>query len=374
MNVPFLDLGAQLRPIRGEIDTAIGQVLDRCAFVAGDDVAAFEEEWAAFCGVRHGVAVSNGTDALHLALRAMGIGPGDEVITPAHTFVATAEAISLAGGTPVLVDVDPLTYTMDPDGVERAITSRTRALLPVHLYGLPADMDRLCDICARYNLLLLEDACQAHGAMYRGRVAGGLGDAAAFSFYPGKNLGAAGDAGAVTTNDDDLAQRMRLLRDHGSPAKYVHVEPGLCARMDTMQAAVLRVKLRYLEGWTKARQAVAARYRQALAAVPEVGVPVARDHATHVYHLFVVQVPERDRVREELAAQGIGTQIHYPRPIHLHTAYASLGYREGDFPVSEAVTERILSLPMYAELTESQIDAVVEALATAVSRRAPLAV
>jgi dTDP-4-amino-4,6-dideoxygalactose transaminase len=368
MTIPFVDLRAQHDSIRDEIDAAIAAVINRGDFVAGRDVAAFEAEWAAYCHTAHAVAVSNGTDALHLALRALGVGPGDEVIIPAHTFIATAEATTMVGATPVLVDIDPATYTIDPAAVERAITPRTRAVIPVHLYGLTADMDWLADICARHDIFLLEDACQAHGALYRDRRAGSLGDLAAFSFYPGKNLGALGDAGAITTNTVEMADRVRSLRDHGSVMKYYHAEPGFCARMDTIQAATLRVKLRYLEQWNERRRRVARWYHDRLAGLDEVVTPIESEWARHVFHLYVVRVPHRDQLIRELAAEGVATLVHYPRPVHLHSAYADLEHVPGDFPIAETATESILSLPLYPEMTESQVDYVVHALAGALHR------
>ncbi len=360
VTIKFVDLQAQYESLRPEIDSAIQGVLDRCDFISGADVARFENEFAALCGVRHAVAVSTGTDALQLALRAMGIGPGDEVITPTHTFVATAEAISATGAEPVLVDIDLETYTIDPAAFEAAITERTRAVIPVDLYGQPADMDPIVEIARRHEILVLEDACQAHAAEYKGRRAGSLGDAAAFSFYPGKNLGAYGDGGAITTDDDEMAERIRLLRDHGSPSKYEHVIPGFCSRLDTIQAAVLRVKLPHLDRWTRQRREAALHYTLAFEGVPGVVTPFEPDWARSVYHLYVVRVADRDAVQQALTAAGIQSGVHYPKPIHLQPAYAYLNHGPGSFPHAERAASEVLSLPMFAEIRESEVDYVVD--------------
>lgn len=346
--IPLVDLKAQFAEIRNEVDQAIARVLGRCDFILGEDVAAFEREFAAFSGAPDAVGCASGTDAIHLGLRVLGIGPGDEVIMPATTFVATALGISLVGATPILVDVDPETALIDPARVEAAITPRTRAILPVHLYGQCADMTALGAVAKRRNLTLLEDAAQAHGAKHRGRLAGALGRMGFFSFYPGKNLGACGDGGLITCDNTDLAERLRLLRNWGSRHKYHHEEIGLNSRLDTLQAAVLRVKLTRLEAWNAARRAHARRYDAAFAGIP--GVTLTRYDAGAVYHLYVVRVAERDRVLARLNEAGIGAGIHYPFAVHELNAYRHLGYKPGDFPIAEDWARRCLSLPIYAEL------------------------
>jgi dTDP-4-amino-4,6-dideoxygalactose transaminase len=366
VDIKFVDLQAQHASLQTEIEAAIHHVMHTCQFILGPDVTAFEEEFASFCGSRYAVAVSSGTDALHLALRALDVGPGDEVITTPHTFIATAEAVSAAGARPVFIDIDPETYTIDPNHLEAAITDRTRAVIPVHLYGQPADMDPILDICQRKELALLEDAAQAHGSEYKGRRAGTIGHVAAFSFYPGKNLGAYGDAGAVTTDSHEIATQVRLLANHGSVTKYEHVAVGFCNRMDTIQAAVLRVKLPYLPAWTERRRAIAAEYERRLAAVPSVTSPVEPVWARGVYHLYVIRVRDREQVRKALAAAGIPVQIHYPVPVHLHQAYTHLGYKLGDFPHAEKAATEVLSLPMYPELTSEHVEYVVRSVEQAV--------
>jgi dTDP-4-amino-4,6-dideoxygalactose transaminase len=367
MTIKFVDLQAQYASLQQEIDAAILRVVRHSDFILGHDVAQFEEEFAAFCDAKHAVAVSSGTDALHLALRVLDVGPGDEVITSPHTFVATAGAIHATGARPVFADIDPRTYTLNPAQLEVAITDRTRAVIPVHLYGQPADMDPIVEICRRHGLWVLEDAAQAHGAEYKGRRVGTLGDIAAFSFYPGKNLGAYGDAGAVTTNSEELATRVRLLINHGSATKYEHVTTGFCNRMDTIQAAVLRVKLPHLPRWTEQRRKVAAWYEQGLAAIGGVETPSESEWARAVYHLYVVQVGDRDRLQSSLRGAGIATQVHYPKPVHLQLAYRHLGYKPGDFPHAETAAAHVLSLPMYPELTREQSDYIVAQVAQAMS-------
>lgn len=359
--VPFVDLDAQYQSIREEIDVAISGVLARSDFILGQDVSLLEDEFAAYCEVKHAMGVDSGISALELALRGFGIGPGDEVITAANTFVATALAISATGASPVLVDVDPATYMMDRGVVERAITPRTRAIMPVHLYGHPVDMDPLVELAEERDLVVIEDACQAHGALYRGRRAGSLSHAAAFSFYPGKNLGAYGDGGMVVTNSDELAEFVRLARDYGQREKYHHVVRGYNRRLDTLQASVLRVKLRYLDSWNEARSRHAALYRRLLAGSGIV-TPSEAAWARSSWHLFVVRVDRRDALREHLAARGIATGIHYPIPIHRQPAYEDLGHGEGAFPVTERCSSEVLSLPMYAELTPELIERVAEAI------------
>jgi dTDP-4-amino-4,6-dideoxygalactose transaminase len=362
MTVPFIDLKSQYREIRVEILTAIEKVLESAQFVLGQEVATFEEEFAQFCGVRYAVAVNSGTSAVHLALLAAGIQPGDEVITVPCTFVATVAAVQYAGARPVFVDVDPFTYTMDPSRIEQAITSRTRAILPVHLYGNPVEMDSIREVARLHRLAVIEDAAQAHGAEYRGRRCGSLGDLGCFSFYPGKNLGAYGEGGIVTTNDPDRARTIRMLRDWGAEKKYEHVLKGFNYRMEGVQGAILRVKLRYLEQWTNLRIAHAARYAELLAE-SDLTLPYVRAEAKHVYHVYAVLCDRRRELMEFLNARGVQTGIHYPYPVHLLRAYADLGYRAGDFPVSERIAKQELSLPMYPELSESQIITVSSAAA-----------
>jgi dTDP-4-amino-4,6-dideoxygalactose transaminase len=361
--IPLVDLAAQQRAIKDEIAAAIARVLESSSFVLGDEVAAFETEFAAFCEARYAVAVNSGTSALHLALLAAGVGAGDEVITAPNTFIATCEAISYTGARPVFVDVRPDTYTIDVARLEAAITPRTRAIIPVHLYGQPADLDPIVEIAQQHRLAIVEDACQAHGARYKGRRVGTSGVAGCFSFYPAKNLGAYGDCGALVTNDEAVALMARRLRDHGQSTRYYHDVVGYNYRMDALQAAILRVKLRHLEEWTAARRRHAARYT-ALLAGPDVVTPVEAPWAEAVYHLYVVRVQEREALREHLTRAGIGTGIHYPVPCHLQRAYASLGYRTGDFPHTEQCAAAILSLPMYPELTEEQIARVASEVAS----------
>jgi len=359
--IPFVDLGAQYRSIKREVDAAIQRVLESAAFVMGREVAAFEEAFAAYTGARHSVCVSNGTAALHLALVACDLGAGDEVIVPANTFFATAEAVAHAGATPRFVDVDPVSYTIDPALIEAALTPRTRAIIPVHLYGQAADLDPICEVASRHNLIVIEDAAQAHGSLYKERHVGTRGRAACVSFYPGKNLGAYGEGGAVLTDDAEVARRVRLLRDHGSATKYTHELIGYNFRLEEIQGAVLSVKLKHLDGWNALRRAHAARYNELLASAGLV-LPREMAYAHHVYHLYVVQSDERDRLRKALEEAEVKTGIHYPVPVHLQPAFASLGHREGDFPVAEELSRRVLSLPMFAELTEEQIARVVEAV------------
>jgi dTDP-4-amino-4,6-dideoxygalactose transaminase len=364
MQVPFLDLKIHHDSMRPELEKAIGEVIDSNAFAGGPFVAKFEQEFAAFCGAASAIGVGNGTDALWLALLALGIGPGDEVITAPMTFMATAEAISFCGAKPVFVDIDERTYTIDPDLVEGAINPRTKAIIPVHLFGQVADMDAILEIARRHRLPVIEDACQAHGADYRGRKAGSIGAAGCFSFYPGKNLGALGEAGAVVTNDEELKNKIQMLRDHGQAKKYHHALIGWNARMDGIQGAALRVKLKHLERANEARRANARLYSEELAAVEEVILPTEADYGRHVYHLYVVRVQDRDRVLRGMADSGIACGIHYPIPVHLQEAYRFLGYRKGSFPVAERCAGEFLSLPMYPELTTTQMGAVVHELKT----------
>jgi dTDP-4-amino-4,6-dideoxygalactose transaminase len=361
MTIPLVDLKAQYNNIKPDIDAAIARVIDRTQFIMGSEVRDFEREFADFCRVKHCIGMASGTAAIHLALYVAGIGAGDEVITTTFTFTATAEAICHAGAKPVFVDIDPETYNLDPDAVERAITPHTKAIIPVHLYGLPAEMDTLLETAKRHNLFVLEDAAQAHGAEYRGTRIGNLGHAAIFSFYPGKNLGAYGDAGAIVTNDDKFADHARMLSDHGRTDKYTHTEVGFGYRIDAMQAAILRAKLPYLEAWNEARRAHAARYRELLGGL-DLTLPYEPEHVKAVYHLFAIRVAERDTVAERLKAKGIQAIIHYPIPLHIQPAYAYLGYKQGDLPISEAVAAQELSLPMYPELTDAQMQTVAGAL------------
>ncbi len=368
MRVPFLDLKAHHDPIRSEVMAAIAGVVDTNAFAGGPFVARFEEAYSHYCDTRFCTGVANGTDALWFALLALGVGPGDEVLTVPMTFMATAEAISYAGARPVFVDIDPHTYTLDVARIEAALTPRTRAIVPVHLFGQCADLDPILALAQKHGLAVVEDAAQAQGALYRGRRAGSLGHAGAFSFYPGKNLGAWGEAGAVVTNDPGLRDRLAMFREHGQQRKYHHDVIGWNGRMDGIQAAVLSVKLKYLDRANDGRRRAAAAYRERLAGLPGVALPVEADYGRHIYHIFAVRVPDRDALAARLAADGIGTGIHYPVPVHLQRAYTSLGHRRGDFPVSEACADSFLSLPMYPELTESQIDAVTDALRRALAQ------
>ena len=366
--IPFVDLRAQHRALGEELDQAIGGVLSRAEFVLGSEVQAFEEAFADYCGVRHAVAVNSGTSALHLALIAAGVGPGDEVITVPFTFVATVLAIDMAGATPVFVDIDPLTYTMDPHALAAAVTPRTRAILPVHLYGQPADMDPIRDQARRHGLAVIEDAAQAHGAEYRGRRAGSLGDAGCFSFYPSKNLGACGEGGLLATDSPALAAEARVLRDYGQDGKYHHVRRGFNYRLPAIQAAVLRVKLRHLESWTRARRAHASAYGRTLREA-DVTLPSEASYARHVYHLYVVRSSSPSALRARLEAEGIETGRHYPTPVHLLPAYADLGHAPGAFPESERAAAEVLSLPMFPELTPQQIDRVAAAVTTHAAAR-----
>lgn len=352
-----MDLVAQYQQIKPEVDAAMAKVCAHGDFVLGEDVKLFEQEFAAFCQAPHCVTVANGTEALKLALLACGIGAGDEVITCTHTFIATVAAIHQAGARPVLVDCDPKFYTIDPAQVERAITPRTKAIMPVHLYGQAADMDPILEIARQRKLYVIEDACQAHGAEYKGRRCGSMGDIAGFSFYPGKNLGAYGDGGAITTTRADLAERVMLLRNHGQKVKYEHMVKGFNSRLDTLQAVVLRVKLRRLEQWNESRRRAAAKYDQLLAGTGLI-TPKVAPYAKPVFHLYVVQVPDRKKQQAAFDAAMVSHGIHYPIPVHLQPAFADLGYKLGSFPVTEALVSKIISLPMFPELTDSQMQQV----------------
>lgn len=361
MNVPFLDLRAAYLELKGELDEAVLRVLDSGWYILGREVEAFEEEYAAYVGAGHCVGVANGLDALILALRAMGIGPGQEVIVPSNTYIATWLAVSYVGATPVPVEPDEKTYTLDPSRIEAALTERTRAILPVHLYGLPADMDPILEIARKHRLWVLEDGAQSQGARYKGERIGHHGDAVAWSFYPGKNLGALGDAGAVTTDNPELAERIRVLRNYGSRVKYVNEVQGVNSRLDPIHAAALRVKLKYLDLWNARRQQIAGYYLEALADT-DLTLPYPPEWAEHVWHIFAVLHPERDLLQQHLQQQGIGTLIHYPIPPHLQAAYRELGYGEGAFPISERIHRQELSLPMGPHLTQEQAERVVGAV------------
>lgn len=355
MKVPFLDLKTQYLSIKDEIKQAIDQVLETTAFAGGPFVEKFEKEFAAFCSVQHCVGVASGTDALWLALLALGVGKGDEVITSPSTFVATAEAISFTGASPVFVDIDPDTCNMDPARLASAITPRTKAIIPVHLFGQPADMDPILEIAKTHNLHVVEDACQAHGALYKGRKAGSMGIAGCFSFYPGKNLGAYGEAGAVVTGDGELAKKIRVLRDHGQPQKYHHDVIGWNGRMDGFQGAVLSVKLKYLEKWNEARRAHAKQYDRLLAGVNGIRIPVEKDYARHIYHIYALRDTKRDVLMTYLGEKGVATGIHYPVPVHRTVAYEYLDLKQGSFPLAERAASEFVSLPMYPELGDDQI-------------------
>jgi dTDP-4-amino-4,6-dideoxygalactose transaminase len=370
--VPLVDLRAQHASIAGETEEAVSRVLNGTDWILGREVDLFEEEFAAFCQTKHAIGVDSGTSALELALRAFDIGPGDEVVTVANTFIATALAISYTGATPVLVDIDPETHTMDVSSLENAITDRTKAIMPVHLYGHPADMDPILEIARQHGLVVIEDACQAHGARYKGRRVGSLGHAAAFSFYPAKNLGACGDGGIVVTNDERAAESIRMLRNYGQREKYHHALRGFNRRLDTLQAAILRVKLRHLDDWNAARRDHARRYDDILARGP-VSLPAEADFGESVYHLYVVRTESRDGLMTFLREQGIASGIHYPVPIHLQPAYSDLGYALGDFPISERFAETVLSLPMYAELPATAIERTVESIHEFAGQESPAA-
>jgi dTDP-4-amino-4,6-dideoxygalactose transaminase len=359
--VPLADLRAQYETLRAEILPVLEEVASSGAYVLGPKVAEFEKNFASYVGARHCVGVNSGTSALHLALICAGVGAGDEVITVPMTFIATSWAVTYAGATPVYVDVDPETCTMDVGRVEERITAKTKALLPVHLYGQPADLDPLMDLSRRYGIPIVEDAAQAHGATYRGKPVGTFGQSGCFSFYPGKNLGALGEAGAVVTDDDAVAARLRALRDHAQERRYHHGEVGFNYRMDAFQGAILNIKLKHLPAWTEARIALATRYLRLLSGLP-IELPVHRADRRHVWHLFVTRHAERDRIASGLNARGIHTGLHYPVPLHLQKAYRHLGHREGDFPVAERVARECLTLPLFPEMTAQQQTAVIDAL------------
>jgi dTDP-4-amino-4,6-dideoxygalactose transaminase len=361
MTIPLVDLKKQYAPLKTQIMAGIENVFEGMQLFLGENVRALEHEFANYCGAAHGIGISDGTAALHIILRAMGIGAGDEVITISHTFIATIEAIVLTGAKPVFVDIDPKTYLMDVSKVEAKITPQTRAILPVHLYGQTADMEPILDIARHHNLKVIEDTCQAHGASYRGKRSGNLGDAAAFSFYYSKNLGGYGEGGFITTNDDELATKIRMIRDHGSERRYYHDLIGLNGRLDEVQAVILRTKLPHLEEWNNLRRQHAIQYCTLLKNTPIV-TPVESSDNRHIYHLFVISAPKRDELQTHLKSRGIASGIHYPVPVHQQASMSYLGYKAGDLPVTEYVVGEILSLPMYAELSEAEIETVSQAI------------
>ncbi len=352
--IQFVDLQRQYQTLKPEMDAAILAAVGRGDYILGEDTREFEKEFASFNQADHCIGVGDGTDALHLALRGLGIGPGDEVIVPTHTYIASALAVTCAGATPVFVDCEPDYYTIDINGIEKALTPRTKAIMPVHLYGHPADMDPILEIAKDRNLFVVEDAAQAHGATYKGKFCGAIGDAGCFSFYPGKNLGAYGDGGAIVTHNAKLAEKISVLRNWGQKVKYVHTEKGFNSRLDTVQAAVLRVKLKRLAGWNEQRRSAAARYGELLAG-SALALPKVAPWANPVWHLYVVQTAQRAKLQEALDAAGVSHGIHYPIPVHLQEAYRDLGYKPGDFPVAEALAARILSLPMFPEITDGEL-------------------
>jgi dTDP-4-amino-4,6-dideoxygalactose transaminase len=363
--IPFVDLKAQYQSIKQEVDAAVASVLESSQFVLGKEVAAFEEEFADYCESDFAIGANSGTSALHLALLAAGIGPGDEVITVPFTFVATVAAIWYTGAKPVFVDIDPHSFTMDPTQVEAAITPRTKAILPVHLYGQAANMDPILGVARQHGLLVIEDAAQAHGSEYKGKRVGGIGDLGCFSFYPGKNLGAYGEGGAVVTNNPDYARTIRMLRDWGAERRYEHVLKGYNYRMEGFQGAILRVKLRYLNEWTEARRANVSYYNELLSD-RSVQTPTEMPYARHVYHIYAVRTMQREILQQALQSEGIQTGIHYPFPVHLLPAYSNLGYEAGSFPHSEQAAAQVLSLPMYAELSQGQIQTVSQVVNSAI--------
>ena len=375
MNVPYFDLTSQYAELRDEIRAALDRVCQKASFILGEEVAAFEASFARYCEVKHCVALNSGTSALHLALLAAGVGPEDEVITTANTFIATAEAISYTGATPVFIDIDPATANLDPALIAPAITSRTKAIVPVHLYGRPANLNPILEIANRHNLVVIEDACQAHGARYHGQRVGGLGHSGVFSFYPGKNLGAYGEGGALTTNDETVAQFAREMRTHGESRRYFHDRIGYNYRMEGFQGAVLNVKLKHLDRWTAKRQEFAKLYRERFTqnSVREAGVRLPQDSpdSESVYHLFTPWVQNRDAVREELAGRGVQTAVHYPVPVHLQKAYAHLGYKPGSLPHTEKACVEVLSMPLFPELTREQVIYAADTLSEIVCALAP---
>jgi dTDP-4-amino-4,6-dideoxygalactose transaminase len=359
MKVPFLDLKAQYRSIKDEIAVAMQRVLENTAFAGGPFVQQFEKEFAEFCHCQYGIGVGSGTEAIWAAIMGLDVGPGDEVITVSNTFIATVEAISFCGAKPVLVDINEQTYTLNPESIEQAISPRTKAVIPVHLYGQMADMDPIMEIARQHNIVVIEDACQAHGAEYKGKRAGSIGDAGCFSFYPGKNLGAFGEAGAIVTNNSDLDKKIRMFRDHGQQKKYHHTIIGWNARMDGLQAAILTVKLKHLPDWTEARRKNARTYNEFLSELDSIIIPKEMDYAKHVYHIYPIRIKNRNALIDYLTEKEVFTGIHYPVPIHLTKAYQSLEYTRGSLPVTEACADQLVSLPMFPELTHQQIEQVV---------------
>ena len=359
--VPYMDLAAQIRPIRKEIDVALARAIDNCTFCLGPDVAQFERDFAAYCGAKHCLAMNSGTSALHIAMRLLNVGPGDEVITTPFTFAATSWCISYVGAKPVYVDIDEATFNLDPRRIEQAITPRTKAILPVHLYGHPFNVDAINTVAKKHNLPVVEDAAQAHGAMYRGTVIGTFGVISCFSFYPAKNLGAFGEGGALVTNDDEFAARAKALREHGSRVRYHHEEVGYNYRMEGLQGAVLGVELKHLPGWTEARRRLAHRYHELLADTP-LRLPLEADYANSAWHLYVVRHERRDALKQHLDAQGVGNAVHYPLPLHLQRCHANLGHKAGDFPVAERACREVLALPFFPAMTDAQQDHAIEVI------------
>jgi dTDP-4-amino-4,6-dideoxygalactose transaminase len=369
IRVPFLDLKSQHAPLRLELDDAIQEVIDESAFAGGPFVAQFEEDFAAYCDCSYAVGVGSGTEALWLSLLALGVGPGDDVITVPNTFMATAEAITYCGARPVFAEVDERTYTMDPIALEKAVTARTKAIIPVHLFGQPADMDPILEVARKHGLFVIEDACQAHGALYKGQKVGKLADIGCFSFYPGKNLGAFGEAGAVVTGNSELQDKIRILRNHGQGRKYYHSMVGWNCRMDGIQAAVLRVKLRHLDRCNELRRSHAAHYDRGLHGVDQLVAPAHSARVRHVYHIYAIRVKNRDNVMRLMAERGVESGVHYPVPVHLQEAYRSLGYRRGSFPITEQCAAEYVSLPMFPELTPAQVEIVIAAVKEAIGGR-----
>jgi dTDP-4-amino-4,6-dideoxygalactose transaminase len=369
MDVPFLNLKIQYKQIENEVIPMLTEAMSNAAFIGGPQVSGLEKEFSEFCESKYCVAVNSGTDALRFALIAAGIGNGDEVITVPNTFIATTEAISQAGAKPVFVDILPDTYNINPGLIEKKINKNTKAILPVHLYGQPADMDAIMQIAKKHNLIVIEDACQAHGALYKGKKAGSMGLAGCFSFYPGKNLGAFGEGGAVVTQDEKLAKQMSMLRDHGQEQKYYHAIEGYNGRLDAIQAGVLRIKLKRLKAWNDARRKNVTIYNELLSKIDGITTPVEAKGVESVYHIYLILVDDRDSLQKHLAGKGIGTGLHYPVPLHLQKAYSNMGFKEGDFPVSEKVSKRLLSLPMFAELTKEQIEYVCESIKEFMGRK-----
>lgn len=361
MKVPYFDLQARLRPLRPQLDAAIARTLDNCSFCLGPDVAKFETDFAKWCEAKHGVGFNSGTSALHVAMQILGVGPGDEVVTTPFTFIATSWAIAYLGGKPVYADIDEATMNLDPKRIGRAFSARTKAVMPVHLYGHPFDLDPILAECKKRNVPLVEDAAQAHGARYRGKQVGTFGVMSGYSFYPGKNIGACGEGGALVTNDEALAKRAKSVREHGSSVRYYHDEIGYNYRMEGLQGAVLGVQLPHLAAWNKRRRAIAHRYHELLQDTP-LRLPLEAAGCESVYHLYVVRHPSRDNLKAHLEAAGVGSALHYPHPLHLQKCFAHLGYKPGDFPVAERAARECLSLPIYPELTDEQVEAVATAI------------